>query len=154
MKIRILMDILLNNASKLNVVISKLIKFIKLTNIKLILLFVCILVIVDIMLPSLHINAQNVVLIVLLAIVQQLFVLLVILLIFFKIMIVLRPVKINSEITLIGNVKVHALWDLQLMIKFKIFKLVSVNVDKYLRPIYILSIIIAMKLLQLLEHIA
>jgi len=69
-------------------------------------------------------------------------------------MIVSKPVSQNLRIILVGNVKVHALLDLQLMTKYKAFKPVSINVDKYLEPLSILSIIDAMKLPQSLEHIA
>lgn len=103
------MDIPLDNASKLNVAISKRINCIKLTNIKQILSFVCIHVIVDIMLKYPLINVQNAVLIVPLVIIQLLLVHLVILLLFYKIMIVSKHVNLNLKIILIGNVKAHVL---------------------------------------------
>ena len=108
----VLMVILLDNVSKLNVAKSKRIKYIKPINIKQIRFFVCIHVILDIIHKLQLCNVQNVVLIVLLVIIQLLLVLLVIQLIFSKIMIVLKLVNPNLRITSIGNVKAHALLDL------------------------------------------
>lgn len=69
-------------------------------------------------------------------------------------MIALKHANLNLETILIGNAKVHALLDLLLMIKFKVYKLVLVNVDKYSETLSILSIIDVMILNLLLVHIA
>lgn len=148
------MDIPYVNVSKLNVAISKQTIYIKLSNIKQILLFVNYHVILDIMLKSPLFNVQNVVLIVPLVTTHPLLVYLAILVIFYQRMIVSKPANPNLRIILFGNVKVHVLLDIQLMTPNKVFKLVSINVDKYLELSYIILIIDVMKLLQLLEHIA
>lgn len=148
------MDIPYVNVSKLNVAISKQTIYIKLSNIKQILLFVNYHVILDIMLKSPLFNVQNVVLIVPLVTTHPLLVYLAILVIFYQRMIVSKPANPNLRIILFGNVKVHVLLDIQLMTQNKVFKLVSINVDKYLELSYIILIIDVMKLLQLLEHIA